>query len=312
MGNMGIMRRILLWGSQSRQLRETFPRYRFVRKAVSRFMPGEDLNDALVAAEILGKNGIATILTHLGENVTEESEAEKVSRHYRQVLDHVKTRGLDCQISVKLTQLGLDLSPELSYTKLKLILDRAMELENFVWIDMESSTYTDSTLRLFHQARSEYPNVGICLQSYLYRTAHDLEMLLPLSPAIRLVKGAYAEPVSVAFRKKNDVDANFLALATQLLDKAQRDEVRPAFATHDRGLIRRIQEEAATIGLSKEASEFQMLYGIRREDQIRLTRESYRVRVLISYGTAWFAWYMRRLAERPANLLFVLRNLVGG
>ncbi|MFQ5797909.1 MAG: proline dehydrogenase family protein [Bacteroidota bacterium] len=308
---MGITRSILLWGSRSQQLREILPRYRFVRKAVSRFMPGEEIGAALEAAEILRENGIASILTHLGENVTEETEADQITRHYREVLDHVRTRGLDCQISVKLTQLGLDLSPELGYTNLRSIADHAAGLQNFVWIDMEASAYTDLSLELFRRARSEYPNIGICLQSYLYRTAHDLDTLLPLSPAIRLVKGAYAEPESVAFQKKKDVDANFLALATQLLGKARQDGVWPVFATHDRGLIRRLQEETATIGLSKEASEFQMLYGIRREDQIRLARESYRVRVLISYGTAWFPWYMRRLAERPANVLFVLRNLVG-
>ena len=308
---MGIMRSILLWGSRSQQLREMLPRYRFVRKAVSRFMPGEEIGAALEAAEILRENGIASILTHLGENVTEETEADQITRHYREVLDHERTRALDCQISVKLTQLGLDLSPELGYTNLRSIVAHAAELQNFVWVDMEGSAYTDLTLELFHRARSEYPNVGICLQSYLYRTAHDLDGLLSLSPAIRLVKGAYAEPGGVAFQKKKDVDANFLALAKQLLGKARQDGVLPAFATHDRGLIRRIQEETATIGLSKEASEFQMLYGIRRDDQIRLARESYRVRVLISYGTAWFSWYMRRLAERPANVLFVLRNLVG-
>jgi len=308
---MGIMRSILLWGSRSQQLREMLPRYRFVRKAVSRFMPGEEIGAALEAAEILRENGIASILTHLGENVTEEAEADQITRHYREVLDHASTRALDCQISVKLTQLGLDLSPELGYTNLRSIVEHAAELQNFVWVDMEGSSYTDLTLELFRRARSEYPNVGICLQSYLYRTAHDLDGLLSLSPAIRLVKGAYAEPGSVAFQKKKDVDANFLALAKQLLGKARQDGVLAAFATHDRRLIRRIEEETATIGLSKEASEFQMLYGIRRGDQIRLARESYRVRVLISYGTAWFPWYMRRLAERPANVLFVLRNLVG-
>lgn len=273
-------------------------------------MPGEDMGAALTAAENLRGNGIATVLTYLGENVADESEAGLVTRHYLQVLDHVKSRGLDCHISVKLTQLGLDLSPDLSYSNLSSLIEHGAALGNFVWIDMEGSAYTDSTLGLFHRARSRYSNVGLCLQSYLRRTAHDLEKLLLLSPAIRLVKGAYAEPRELAFQMKKDVDANFLLLANQLMRATLRNSVWPAFATHDRRLMRRIQEDAAAMRLLKTASEFQMLYGIQREEQLRLTREGYRVRVLISYGTYWFPWYMRRLAERPANLLFVLRNLI--
>lgn len=306
---MGIMRKLLLWGSQNRQLREQLPRYRFVQRAVSRFMPGEEVDAALYAAEALGKEGLAAVLTHLGENVTEEREADQVTRHYHDVLDRVKARGLDCHVSAKLTQLGLDISRELSYANLKSIVEHAGKLGNFVWIDMEGSAYTDSTIQLFQHVRSEHPNVGICLQSYLYRTSQDLENLFPSSPAIRLVKGAYAEPRNLAFRKKKDVDANYLRLAEQLMRVALRDGAWSAFATHDGRLIRRIQEQAAALGLKKESYEFQMLYGIRRDEQLRLARQGYRVRVLISYGTYWFPWYMRRLAERPANMLFVLRGL---
>ena len=172
---------------------------------------------------------------------------------------------------------------------------------------MEDSNYTDSTLDLYRELRSKYPNTGVCLQSYLYRTAHDLETLLPLAPAIRLVKGAYREPAGRAFPRKKDVDANFLALAARLLDAIP--QTRAAFGTHDARLIARIQALAESKRVPKDAYEFQMLYGIRSAAMHDLVRDGYRARVLISYGPAWFPWYMRRLAERPANLLFVLRNV---
>ncbi len=303
------MRNILLWGAQSKRLRETLPRYRFFRNAVTRFMPGENLEDGLEAAERLRDNGIASVLTYLGENVTTKSEAEQVTSHYLDVLERVSTQRLDCHISTKLTQLGLDFDKELTYANLMTIVKRASTLRTFVWIDMEGSAYTDVTLELFQRARSEHPNVGVCLQSYLYRTGRDLQSLLRLSPSIRMVKGAYAEPRDVAFHKKKDVDANFHALSVELLRQAQRNGSTPAFATHDLELIRRVQEEASAIGVSRNQAEFQMLYGIRRREQLQLARDGYRVRILISYGTMWFPWYMRRLAERPSNVLFVLRTL---
>ncbi len=306
---MGIMRNILLWGSRSQYLREVLPRYRFMQKAVSRFMPGEHLDAAIDAARMLHAKGIVTVLTSLGENIMNESEARDVARHYLEVLDRVSTQSLNCHVSVKLTQLGLNLSAELCYANLTSIMERADKLKNFVWIDMESSAYTDMTLDLYHRARGQYPNVGICLQSYLHRTDNDLEGLLPLSPAIRLVKGAYAEPRTLAFHKKTDVDENFLVLAKRLLHERRQEGVWPGFATHDRQLVGQIQKEAGAMGLPKDAYEFQMLYGIQREEQLRLVQEGYRVRVLISYGEYWFPWYMRRLAERPANVTFVLKNI---
>lgn len=307
---MGVMRNILLWGSRSQYLREVLPRYRFMQRAVSRFMPGEHLDSAIDAAKMLHAKGIATVLTSLGENITNESEARGVARHYLEVLDRVSTENLDCHVSVKPTQLGLDLGPELCYANLSSIVEPAVGMKNFVWIDMESSPYADATLDLYHRVRTQYPNVGICLQSYLHRTGNDLERLLPLSPAIRLVKGAYAEPRTMAFQKKSQVDENFLLLAQRLLQKRRHNEVWPGFATHDRQLIRQIQKEAGAMGLLKDAYEFQMLYGIQREEQLRLVQEGYRVRVLISYGEYWFPWYMRRLAERPANVTFVVKNIL--
>ena len=306
---MGMMRSVLLWGSRSAALREVLPRFGFVRKAVTRFMPGEDVEDALVAGEPLQANGIATVVTHLGENLVHESEANTVAQHYLEVLDRIEERGLDCQISLKLTQLGLDLSEELCAAHLSKIVRRAKNLGNFVWIDMEGSNYVDRTLALFKSVRAECSNVGVCLQSYLYRTADDLEALLPLSPSIRLVKGAYAEPKHVAYRSKKSVDENFLVLAKRLLTAARSNHARVGIATHDQVLLQRIFQSASEEGIPKEAYEIQMLYGIKREHQRRLASQGFRVRVLISYGRYWFPWYMRRLAERPANVFFVLKNI---
>ncbi len=306
---MGIARNVFLAASINPRLRETLPRYRFVRKAVARFMPGEDAESALEAASRLHENGIATVLTHLGENVMSATEATEVAQHYREVLDQVNKKGLDSHISIKLTQLGLDVSTEIGYRNLLSIVGHAAKLKNFVWIDMEATAYTDVTIELFQRARSEYSNVGVCLQAYLRRTAADLKRLLPLSPAIRLVKGAYAEPLHLVFQNRRDVDENYLTLGVSYLRSLKSDHIMLGCGTHDRRLIRRIQEEAAKLGFGKEVPEFQMLYGIQREEQIRLAREGYKVRVLISYGNYWFPWYMRRLAERPANVLFVLKNI---
>lgn len=308
------MRSLLLWGSRSRTLREFFPKYRFMRRAVTRFMPGESIEDALNAAEVLKSSGISAIVTHLGENLLHESEARTVVHHYLDVLERIKRRGLDCHISVKLTQLGLDLSQDLCVAYLFDILQQANDLGNVVWIDMESSAYVDRTLSIFKQVSTKYSNVGVCLQSYLYRTGRDLEALLSLSSSIRLVKGTYAEPKNVAFHKKREVDENFFTLATGLLDKTGQDTSRKnrmiiGIATHDVTLLQKIFQRASQLGIPKESFEIQMLYGIQREQQLRLAREGYRVRVLISYGIFWFPWYLRRLAERPANVLFVMKNI---
>lgn len=270
-------------------------------------MPGEHLDDALAAACDLREKGIATVLTYLGENVSDTSEAKQVADHYCEVLDRISEKKLDCHISVKLTQLGLDLDSDECSQHLRSIVNHASGTKNFVWVDMEGSKYTDSTIDIYKRARSEFPNVGLCLQSYLHRTANDLTSLIPLSPSIRLVKGAYAEPRAVAYQKKKLVDENFLSLATRLLKAAKANGALSAIASHDIGLIRHIQEGASDI--SPSTCEFQMLYGIKPQEQLRLVRDGYRVRVLVSYGTYWFPWYMRRLAERPANVLFVLRNI---
>jgi proline dehydrogenase len=309
MENMAVMRSALLWASQNQRLRESLPRYRFVRKAVSRFMPGEDMTAALDAAEALREKDLSAVITQLGENVKQATEAEEVTKHYRAVLDSIQPRKCDCHISVKLTHFGLDLDPELCYSNLRSIVQHAAERENFVWIDMEDSRYVDRTIDLFSQVRSDYSNVGLCVQAYLYRTAEDLQKLKKFPAAIRLVKGCYAEPASVAFQKKSEVDGNYFKLSVQLLEAAAGNKVRVGIATHDQGLIGRILKEMSSRQIPKEVAEIQMLYGIRNADQIRIRKEGVPVRCLISYGSYWFPWYMRRLAERPANVLFVLRNL---
>ena len=304
---MGIVRSALLAGSENRWLRERAPKMRFVRSAVSRFMPGESVESALEASRALG---VGTVLTRLGENVRNSAEAREVTGHYREILDRVKAAGLDIEISVKPTQLGLDLSREDCEKNVLELVAHGQALGNWVWIDMESTAYTDATLDLYRSARAAHRNTGVCVQAYLYRTAKDLESLIAQGAGVRLVKGAYREPADKAYPKKKDVDENFFALATRLLSEEAREKgVRPIFGTHDPVLIRRIEELARSSGLPAGALEFQMLYGIGRREQQRLAAAGYRFRVLISYGDAWFPWYMRRLAERPANVLFVVKNL---
>jgi proline dehydrogenase len=304
---MSILRDVFLAASESRWLRERAVKLPFVRRAVSRFMPGETVDDALSASRALG---VGTVLTRLGENLRNAEEAESVARHYLDVLDRVAAERLDVEISVKLTQLGLDFSREECERHLRALAERARSHGNWLWIDIESTAYTDVTLDLYRRLRGSFANTGLCVQSYLYRTAADVESLIALASGIRLVKGAYKEPPDKAFPKKEDVDESFYRLAERLLSDDDRAKgVRAIFGTHDPILIRRIEDHARSRGLPAKDVEFQMLYGIRRQEQLRLMRAGYRFRVLISYGEAWFAWYMRRLAERPANVLFVLKSL---
>ncbi|PYT88339.1 MAG: proline dehydrogenase [Acidobacteria bacterium] len=306
---MSLMRSVLLAASQNRWLRDHASHYKFVRKSVSRFMPGETLDDALIAAQTLGSKKIGTVFTHLGENISDRAEAQQVADHYLEVLDRIREKGMHTEISVKLTQLGLDLSADLCFDHLKSIIARAPR-ESIVWIDMEASNYVDATLDLYRRALGEFPNVGVCLQAYLHRTKEDVAKLLPLRPSIRLVKGAYMEPPEIAFPRKADVDANYFALGKELL-KAKKEKacVRVAFATHDVAMIRRLAEQAGKESFSNAEFEVQMLYGIQRGEQERLAAEGCTSIVLVAYGTFWYPWFVRRLAERPANLWFIARNV---
>jgi proline dehydrogenase len=308
---MGVMRTLLLKASESAWLADRVRHRRFAQRAVRRFLPGEDLAAALAAAQQLGEHRVPTLITLLGEAITERRAAEDVTAQYIDALERVARRSLTTQLSVKLTQLGLDIDRDLCAEQLAVLAGRAAELGNFVCIDMEGSAFTDATLDIYRRLRPGHPSLGICLQAYLYRTAADLEELLPLAPTIRLVKGAYNEPPEIAYPAKHDVDANYFRLAKRLLaDDARRGAV-PAFGTHDLRLITRIRDFAEGADIPADAYEIQMLYGIRQDALRRLAAEGCGVRTLISYGTAWFPWYMRRLAERPANLWFVVRSAFG-
>jgi len=303
------MRSILLAASQNRWLRHRAVNYSFVKRTVSRFMPGEALEDALRAADLLRSKKIGTVFTHLGENIKDRAEAQQVAEHYLEVLKRVREKGLQAEISVKLTQLGLDLSPDLCFEHLSAIIERA-EKDSIVWVDMEASNYVDATLDLFRRALTAHPNVGICLQAYLYRTKDDLAKLLPLHPSIRLVKGAYNEPPEIAFPCKQDVDEHYFELGARMLRaKKENRRVRAAFGTHDVALIRRLSDCASAEGFAKRDFEVQMLYGIQRAEQERLASDGCTSIVLVAYGSYWYPWFVRRLAERPANLWFMLRNV---
>jgi proline dehydrogenase len=309
---MSLMRKVLLAGSTSPWLRRQATRRAFVRRSVSRFMPGERIEDALAAAASLQHERMTTILTHLGENLSAVPEAEEVTRHYLELLDRVGGSGLDAQISVKPTQLGLDLDPALCQRNLDRLIDHATQLNNFVWIDMESSAYVDRTLQLFRASRARSNRVGIALQAYLRRTERDMEALLPLGCAIRLVKGAYLESSEVAFPDKKDVDENFYKLSCRLLGADARNlGTLLHIGTHDGALIERLERFIEQNNVPPASYEFAMLYGIGRPLQQRLSSAGKRLRVLISYGEYWFPWYMRRLAERPANVVFVVKNVFG-
>ena len=308
---MSLTRRLLLAASTNAWLREQAMRRRFIRRSVSRFMPGEHIDDALAAARTLGQRGATTILTHLGENLERVEEAEEVTRHYLDVLDRVAVAGLDAQISIKPTQLGLDLDAALCARNLDRLVERAEQRRNFVWIDMESSPYVDRTLSLFRGVRARSARVGVALQAYLYRTEADVEALMPLGAAIRMVKGAYLEPPEVAYPGKRDVDEQFYRLSCRLLVENVAPGAVLHIGTHDAALTERLLAFIDATGIPKPAYELAMLYGIQRSQQRRLRAAERPLRVLISYGEHWFPWYMRRLAERPANIWFVVKNVFG-
>jgi proline dehydrogenase len=305
---MGVVRSALLVASQNAWLRDHVSTLPFVRRAVSRFMPGEGLEDALAAAAALQRERLGAVLTRLGENVTDAAAAEETTQHYIAVAGQVRARALDCHISVKLTQLGLDIDPARCRANLLTLAEETKRRGIMLWIDMEQSTYVERTLEMRRALRG-FAHVGICLQAYLYRTANDVTALLPLGGGIRLVKGAYREPPNIAYPHKRDVDANYLTLATRLLAAARTSGLRPVFGTHDRLLIDRIRQHAETEQAPRDGYEFHLLYGIQRAEQLRLAADGYRVKTLISYGAQWFPWYMRRLAERPANLMFVAKSM---
>ena len=308
---VSLTRRLLLRASRSAWLARTLRRRAFFRRAVRRFLPGEHVGAALDTAAALARDGIGSVLTQLGEQVTNRAEAAAVRDQYLRLFDEIRSRDLPAEISVKLTHLGLDVNPKACLQDLLALAARAAAAKSFLWIDMEESRYVDATLELYRAVRAARPDVGVCLQAYLRRTPADLEGLLPLAPAIRVVKGAYNEPPDVAFPKKRDVDAAYAVLAGRLLERAAAGAARVVLGTHDLDLIERLQARALALGVTGGGYEVHMLYGIRAAAQQALAQQGVAVRVLISYGTHWFPWYMRRLAERPANVWFVMRHLLG-
>lgn len=307
---MSIMRKALLWASTNTWLRERAMRTAFVRRSVVKFMPGERIEDAIEAAKKLQPQGVNTILTRLGENITRIEEAQEVFDHYVRVIDLVKAARLDAQISIKPTQLGHDQNPDLCVDYCTRLLERCEAAGTFLWLDMESSPYVDGTIALFKRLRARSDKVGIAIQAYLYRSEKDIEDLVPLGSAIRLVKGAYLEPASIAFPKKRDVDENYFKLCSRLF---QDDNTRPGvlvhIATHDLDLQARLQQVIADRRVNASRYEVAMLFGIQMSRQLELGRAGIRTRCLISYGEYWFPWYMRRLGERPANVWFVVKNM---
>jgi proline dehydrogenase len=305
-----LLRRVLLWAARNPWLGERLPNLPFMKKAVHRFMPGEEIADALGVAVDLQVLGIGTLYTKLGEAITDPAGARAVADHYLELLERIKAAEIDGEISVKPTQLGLDIDEDVCLGHLRTLAAAADAQGSYLWIDMEDSSYVDRTLDLYQRLRASHGNTGICLQAYLRRTAKDVERLLPMGPAVRLVKGAYDEPKSIAFKSKKEVDANYLGLAVTMLRESRTRSMRVGLGTHDVALIEQIAVHASAAGIPKDAFEIQMLYGIRAKEQRRLARSGYRVETLIAYGAAWYRWYMRRLAERPANVLFAVRQML--
>jgi proline dehydrogenase len=307
---MNPMRSLLLAGSRNAWLQRQATRRRFVKLAVRRFMPGETVDDALAAATEQNRLGLAVTLTPLGENLSERKEADAVLAHYQATLLRIGSARIRGEVSVKPTQLGLDIDADLCNHHMRALAEAARVHGSRLWIDMEGSDYTEKTLKLYRKLRETHANVGVCLQAYLKRTRADLESLLPLNPAIRIVKGAYAEPPATAFPDKRDVDDNFHWMAEQLWKPAARaNGAWATLGTHDRNLINELELLAKRMGVGAKDYEYALLYGIQRGEQLRLVKAGRNVRVLISYGEHWFPWYMRRLAERPANLLFVAKSM---
>jgi proline dehydrogenase len=304
------VRTILLWVARNPWLREHLPRLGVARRAVRRFMPGEDVEAALGAAAGLAASGQGILLTRLGENLVALAEADEVAAHYRALLDLAASLPRRPELSVKPTQLGLDIDAGACFRHLDALAGSAGDAGTWLWLDMEGSAYVDATLDLYERLRSAHANVGICLQAYLKRTPKDLRRLLPLQPAVRLVKGAYDEPAASAHRRRPEVDAAYQALALVLADAARDGRARCALGTHDSGLVERIATFAESAGVSRRSLEVHMLYGIRARELARLQAAGFPVFTLIAYGTFWYPWYMRRLAERPANVLFALRQLL--
>ncbi len=296
----------LLYMAQNQSLRDFVVHSRVTRGVARRFVAGESLDDAIHVASLLNKRRTQVALDLLGENVTDGKEAELSTRSYMHALDLIQKTQVDANISIKLTALGLDLSPELCEENLRLLLEHSRQYNIFVCIDMEGSAYTEQTLEITRRAHQQSYQVGTVVQSYLYRSREDVEQMIAQGVRIRLVKGAYKEGQQIAFQDKSDVDKSYVQLMKMLLARGNY----PAIATHDEAIINTACAYARDYGVGKDAFEFQMLYGVRRDLQERLVAQGYHVRVYVPYGSQWYPYLMRRMAERPANLMFVMTNML--
>ncbi len=302
------MRAFLLFLSRREGFKNFIMRFKVFRNTAWRFVAGEILDDAVRAVREANRLGIRGTLDLLGENTLSREDALNATREVVAMLDRLHAEKVGCNVSVKLTQLGLDLDAGFCEENLSRIVGRAAEYGSFVRVDMEDSHYTQRTLDIVFRVHGQMKNVGTVLQACLYRTEEDVTRLLAAGVSIRLCKGAYLEPSSVAFKKKRDTDANFLKLTRRLLESG----IYHAIATHDEAIIREAKEFVRTKAIQKDRFEFQMLYGVRRDLQQLLVQEGYGMRVYIPYGKRWYPYFMRRLAERPANVLFILRNFFRG
>lgn len=319
-----MLRAFLIYLSQANWAQHIVRQWGIARRMASRFVAGEDMDSALQAVEELNNGGINVTLDHLGEHVSTREGAVEAKDEILDILDRIEEEGLRSGVSIKLTQIGLGMDQELCLSHLEQILSKAESQRNFIRIDMEESAFTDDTLASYHEmVRRGYQDVvGIVLQSYLYRTEDDLRDILERKGRVRICKGAYNEPADVAFPKKADVDRNFDICTRLMLDCSRENQSHlsedgrippiPAIGTHDEDRIDFAKEYAKEIGLPKDGLEFQMLYGIRGDIQRQLVKEGYPVRVYVPYGTEWYPYFVRRLAERPANLWFFLSNLIRG
>jgi proline dehydrogenase len=306
------MRRVFLWMATNTWMRNHIPKLWVAKRAVRKFMPGESVEDALAASDKFKAQGIGLLFTRLGENVTNAEQYDEVAHHYEWLIGEITKRRIDGEISVKPTQLGMDVNLEAMQAHMDRLCLVAQENGNrTVWIDMEGSAYTEQTIAEYERLKALHPNVGICLQAYLKRTYSDIERLLPTEPRIRLVKGAYAESRDIAYTKGREVDQNYLALCVSMLGQLKAGHALFfGLGTHDVRLIAQVAEHAQSIGLAKNVFDVEMLYGIRADQQRKLEKDGFRVRVLIAYGDYWYPWYMRRMAERPANLIFAVRQML--
>ena len=303
-----IMKSALLYLSTSEGFKNFLTKFKSFNSVTQRFVAGEEMRQAVEAIKQLNAKRISATFDHLGESISAEAETREEVHEYQRLIDAIAENSLDSNVSVKLTQLGLDIDPELCYRNTRAIVETARQQQNFVRIDMEDSTKTDATFAIFKRLRAEFDNVGIVVQAYLYRTEKDVEEMLRLGARIRLCKGAYKEPESVAFPDKADVDQNYIKLMKMLLPSG----IYHGIATHDPKMIEATKVFARDCGITADRFEFQMLYGIRRDLQESLVKEGWRMRVYVPYGKFWYPYFMRRLAERPANVWFVLKNIAQG